>query len=84
MAFVVGNDAAFDTWARVATTLLGPPRDASSDGLVWYVEAGAVTDDAGDVLPLRMVDELQLPRTRWATEAFHGPGYADGPGPTPN
>lgn len=78
VTFVVGEcDAAFGAWARVASTLLGPPREAPSDGLlVWCLEPGAIAgDEAGDMLPLRAVDELQLPRVRWATEAFVGPGY---------
>jgi O-acetyl-ADP-ribose deacetylase (regulator of RNase III) len=91
-------DEAFCAWARVATTLLGPPQRGESDPsgglLVWHFEPGSIQikgkshgskggggdddhdDMAGDVLPLRAVEELQHPRTRWATEAFVGPGYA--------
>ena len=77
VAFVVGEcDVVFGTWIRVATALLGPPGGTSGDGhLVWHIEPGAAADDTGDVLPLVKVDEMKLPRTRWATAAFIGPGY---------
>ena len=61
--FVLGDDA-FAAWARVAATLLGP-----DDGDAWTIDPSKlVEDDVGDVLPLRDVEELGLPRTLWATE----------------
>ena len=59
--FVLGDDA-FAAWARVAATLLGP-----GDGPAWTINPeDLVVDDVGDVLPLRDVDEICLPRTLWA------------------
>ena len=61
--FVV-DDAAFAAWSRVAETLLGPGADDA-----WTIDPEElVEDDAGDLLPLRDVDEICLPRTLWATE----------------
>ena len=60
--FVV-DDAAFATWSRVFETLLGP-------GDEWTIDPETLEeDDVGDLLPLRDVDEICLPRTLWATEA---------------
>ena len=57
------DDAAFASWSRVAETLLGP-------GDEWTIDPSKlVEDDVGDVLPLRDVDEICLPRTLWATES---------------
>ena len=62
--FVLGDDT-FAAWARVAATLLGP-----GDGHAWTINPeDLVEDDFGDLLPLRDVDEICLPRTLWATEA---------------
>ena len=61
--FVLGDDT-FAAWARVAATLLGP-----DDGHAWTINPeDLVEDDVGDLLPLRDVDEICLPRTLWATE----------------
>ena len=58
--FVV-DDAAFAAWSRVFETLLGPGNDE------WTIDPeGLVVDDVGDLLPLRDVDEICLPRTLWA------------------
>jgi hypothetical protein len=60
--FVV-DDSAFASWSRVFETLLGPGNDE------WTIDPSKlVEDDVGDVLPLRDVEELGLPRTLWATE----------------
>ena len=59
--FVLGDDT-FAAWARVAATLLGP-----DDGHAWTINPeDLVEDDVGDLLPLRDVDEICLPRTLWA------------------
>ena len=59
--FVLGDDT-FAAWARVAATLLGP-----GDGHAWTINPeDLVEDDVGDLLPLRDVDEICLPRTLWA------------------
>ena len=59
--FVLGDDT-FAAWARVAATLLGP-----DDGHAWTINPeDLVEDDFGDLLPLRDVDEICLPRTLWA------------------
>ena len=59
--FVV-DDAAFASWSRVAETLLGPGADDA-----WTIDPEElVEDDVGDLLPLRDVDEICLPRTLWA------------------
>ena len=61
--FVLGDDT-FAAWARVAATLLGPGADDA-----WTIDPEElVEDDVGDLLPLRDVEELGLPRTLWATE----------------
>ena len=61
--FVV-DDGTFAAWARVFETLLGPGNDE------WTIDPSKlVEDDVGDVLPLRDVEELRLPRTLWATES---------------
>ena len=58
--FVV-DDAAFASWSRVAETLLGPGNDE------WTIDPETLEeDDVGDLLPLRDVDEICLPRTLWA------------------
>ena len=57
--FVV-DDVAFASWSRVAETLLGP-------GDEWTIDPETLEeDDVGDLLPLRDVDEICLPRTLWA------------------
>ena len=54
------DDAAFDAWFRVFETLLGP-------GDEWTIDPETLEeDDVGDLLPLRDVDEICLPRTLWA------------------
>ena len=59
------DDAAFAAWSRVLETLLGPGVDGA-----WTIDPeNLIEDDVGDVLPLRGVDEICLPRTLWATEA---------------
>ena len=59
--FVLGDDT-FAAWARVAATLLGPGADDA-----WTIDPEElVEDDVGDLLPLRDVDEICLPRTLWA------------------
>ena len=59
--FVV-DDVAFASWSRVAETLLGPGADDA-----WTIDPEElVEDDVGDLLPLRDVDEICLPRTLWA------------------
>ena len=59
------DDAAFAAWSRVFETLLGPGADDA-----WTIDPEElVEDDVGDLLPLRDVDEICLPRTLWATEA---------------
>ena len=59
--FVLGDDT-LAAWARVAATLLGP-----DDGHAWTINPeDLVEDDVGDLLPLRDVDEICLPRTLWA------------------
>ena len=61
--FVLGDDT-FAAWSRVAETLLGPGADDA-----WTIDPeNLIEDDVGDVLPLRDVEELGLPRTLWATE----------------
>ena len=58
--FVLGDDT-FAAWSRVAETLLGPGNDE------WTIDPSKlVEDDVGDLLPLRDVDEICLPRTLWA------------------
>ena len=57
--FVLGDDT-LAAWARVAATLLGP-------GDEWTIDPETLEeDDVGDLLPLRDVDEICLPRTLWA------------------
>ena len=54
------DDAAFGAWSCVAETLLGP-------GDEWTIDPeNLIEDDVGDLLPLRDVDEICLPRTLWA------------------
>ena len=54
------DDAAFGAWSRVFETLLGP-------GDEWTIDPETLEeDDVGDLLPLRDVDEICLPRTLWA------------------
>ncbi len=56
------DDAAFASWSRVFETLLGPGADDA-----WTIDPeNLIEDDVGDVLPLRGVDEICLPRTLWA------------------
>ena len=57
--FVLGDDT-FAAWSCVFETLLGP-------GDEWTIDPETLEeDDVGDLLPLRDVDEICLPRTLWA------------------
>ena len=76
VAFVLGDDAAWRDWARVAAALLGPPAgggaglaDAAASGadLEWTLAPAAA--GGGDALRLRDLPEFGRPRASWATEA---------------
>ena len=76
VAFVLGDDAAWRDWARVAAALLGPPAgggaglaDAAASGadLEWTLAPAPA--GGGDALRLRDLPEFGRPRASWATEA---------------